>query len=642
LCCFVPDAAIIEPPRLTAAALQTSSTARLALACAACGVLWFILCRQLANEWEVNEQYSYGWFVPFFAAYLFWLRWEDRASGAGGLAGSTADGSGAKAGPLQHHDRPVRKLENGRAKLEEDGARASAFLLPTSSFDARSPARSPASLAGLARLPKLLPLACVLLFLLLPLRLFEVGNPDWRPLSWVHAVVVVALTLSLLWVAGGWRWVKHFAFPVAFILVAVPWITPIEAPIVQGLMRIVAAISTETLALFGVPAQLEGSVIRISSGVVGVNEACSGVRSLQTSLMIGLLFGELKRLSVARRIALVAAAAAIAFIANCARAFFLVWVAAHDGVAAVDKWHDAAGYAILGAVFLGTIGVAALLQDSGIRNRESDVANGENAHTSGDDITALPEPTPAARPLTSSPFLLPTSYFLLCLLWLLAIEVAVEAWYRAGERDLVATQRWDVRWPETSAGFRELKIDDTVEATLRFDEGRQATWRASSSPAIATRAATETWSMFFFRWQPGSTSILRARAHRPDICLPNVGWRMAADHGVRPYPVTDGVHLPFRHFTFVREIPSQRAVFAHAFFCQREDRVRLDEAPVDATSGAIGGWARSDRLGVVLQGWRNQGQQVLQLIMVTPENLSIEAAQAEFAELVPKIVTVEH
>src|SRR5260370_32632098 len=40
--------------------------------------LWFILCRQLSGEWSVNDQYNYGWFVPFFAIVLFWLRWEDR------------------------------------------------------------------------------------------------------------------------------------------------------------------------------------------------------------------------------------------------------------------------------------------------------------------------------------------------------------------------------------------------------------------------------------------------------------------------------------------------------------------------------------------------------------------------------------
>src|SRR5205823_1659329 len=99
----------------------------------------------------------------------------------------------------------------------------------------------------------------------------------------------------------------------------------------------------EAVSLFGVPAQLEGNLIRTSNGLVGVNEACSGVRSLQTSLMIGLLFGELKRLSILRRVALDAAAIGIAFIGNCARAFFLVWIAATKNIQAVDRWHDLAG-----------------------------------------------------------------------------------------------------------------------------------------------------------------------------------------------------------------------------------------------------------------------------------------------------------
>src|SRR5437763_5603171 len=44
----------------------------------ALGPLWFVCCRHLSEEWRFNEQYSYGWFVPFFVAFLFWLRWEDR------------------------------------------------------------------------------------------------------------------------------------------------------------------------------------------------------------------------------------------------------------------------------------------------------------------------------------------------------------------------------------------------------------------------------------------------------------------------------------------------------------------------------------------------------------------------------------
>src|SRR5205807_3578711 len=61
--------------------VTTRSDRRLAgtvLVVAAITALWFILFWQLSNEWWVNEQYSYGWFVPIFALFLFWLRWGDR------------------------------------------------------------------------------------------------------------------------------------------------------------------------------------------------------------------------------------------------------------------------------------------------------------------------------------------------------------------------------------------------------------------------------------------------------------------------------------------------------------------------------------------------------------------------------------
>ena len=139
--------------------------------------------------------------------------------------------------------------------------------------------------------------AIVALLLLLPVRLFEIANPEWRLLAWIHALAVVTLTLLLLWWAGGKAWLRHFAFPVAFIFIAVPWPTALETPLIQGLMRIVAHVAAETAMLLGTPAQVEGNLIRVNNGLVGVNEACSGIRSLQTSLMIGLLFGEVKRLS---------------------------------------------------------------------------------------------------------------------------------------------------------------------------------------------------------------------------------------------------------------------------------------------------------------------------------------------------------
>jgi exosortase len=208
----------------TESPLLKNWSASVIVALLALAALWFLLCRQLSGEWSVNEQYNYGWFVPFLALYLFWLRWRDRPQ-----------------------PRPRRK---------------------------------PLLSLTLIALPALL--------LLLPIRLFEIANPDWRLLSWLHAVSVVTLTLLFIWSMGGRPWLRHFAFPVAFIFVAVPWVTPVETPIIQGLMHAVASVAAETMTLFGIPAQLEGNVIRLTSGLVAVNEACSGVRSLQTSRLYDL------------------------------------------------------------------------------------------------------------------------------------------------------------------------------------------------------------------------------------------------------------------------------------------------------------------------------------------------------------------
>src|SRR5438876_5712336 len=381
--------------------------------------LWLILWRQLSGEWSVNDQYSYGWFVPFFAVVLFWLRWED-APKAREIRGQKSEDTG-------------QRTNNGEPIANNSKARAIAIGI-----------------------------AIVALLVLFPVRLFEIGNPDWRPLSWLHAICVVTITLAFLWSLGGKSWLRHFAFPVLFTLVAVPWVSPLEEPIVQGLMRMVAAIASEVVALFGIPAHLEGNLIRIPGGLVGVNEACSGVRSLQTSLMIGLLFGELKRLSILRRFMLVAAAAAIAFVGNCIRAFVLVWIAATQNVMAVNRWHDLAGYAIVALVFLGTM----LLASSFTRSKKQRA-------TSKLESKKYEVEKEAEIEGHRSGFLISTFSFLLCALtWIVAVEVSAHAWYRAHEHDLARTTRWEVQWPQNASNFHEIKIDDEERRILRFDRGR--------------------------------------------------------------------------------------------------------------------------------------------------------------------------
>src|SRR5438552_2142857 len=474
--------------------------------------LWFLLCQQLSGEWSVNEQYNYGWFVPFFALYLFWLRRQDR--------------------PPAEIPNPKSQIPNHRI------------------------------LAGAVGFTALL--------LLLPLRLFEIANPEWRLLAWIHALAVVTLTLLLLWGAGGKAWLRHFAFPVAFIFIAVPWPTALETPVIQGLMRVVARVAAETAMLLGTPAQVEGNLIRVSNGLVGVNEACSGIRSLQTSLMIGLLFGEVKRLSVLRRLALVVCAIVIALLANFMRAVFLVMVAATENLSEVSRWHDIAGYSIIAFVFVATLALAYLL---GKHNRT--VAAGVSP--------AKMQVQPTRLPLQFSAW-----YMLAALCWLLFVQIGTTAWYRLHERNLISGIRWNVQWPEQALNFRKLKIDNEIRAVLRFDEGNAAAW-TNSSPENATEPNTVSSSLYVFRWNPGKNSALLANLHRPDVCLPASGWKQVADDGVRNYPVTGVFELPFRHFEFQRAFENSAPQTAHAFYCLSEDRALASSAPLPTSLPSMSG-----------------------------------------------------
>jgi exosortase len=586
----VQDLAATLAPAETSLLSTRYFSARFVLPFVFFGALWFILCRQLSGEWSVNEQYNYGWFVPFFALYLFWLRWQDRP-------------------------RPEIAIRLRRTKSLNRNNRAAAII---------------AAFIGPAAL-----------LLLLPVRLFEIANPEWRPLGWIHAASVAALTLLYLWCVGGRPWLRHFAFPVAFFFVAIPWVTPIEVPIIQGLMRMVAAVAAETVTLFGIPTQLEGNLIRVSSGLVGVNEACSGVRSLQTALMIGLLFGELKRLSIWRRITLVAGAIAIALGANLCRAVFLVWVAATRNISEVNRWHELAGYAIIALVFVGTFGLAYLLG----RKEPSDPAAAGVSPVTMKELQ--PTRLPLQRPVVS--WSVPALWLAFALCWIVAVEVGAHFWYRAHERNLVVTTRWGVQWPEASPSFRELKIAEEVRRQLRFDQGHAASWTLpAANPPDASGASkpnTIICLLYLFRWNPGRNSALLANLHRPDVCLPAIGWTQVADRGVRNYPVAGSFTLSFRHFEFRHPTPENSAPqIAHAFYCLSEDRMPAAAGPgskLPQMATAHSTWTRNERIRQVLEGRRHLGQQVIEIIVLSRDPTDRDQVEARFARALPQLIKIE-
>src|SRR6476620_8772745 len=105
-----------------------------------------------------------------------------------------------------------------------------------------------------------------------------------------------------------------------------------------------------------VAALQHGNLIEVNTGLLGIDEACTGIRSLQASVMVSLLLRELYRATFRRRILFLLAGFLIAFVCNVGRTFFLSWTAATQGIESVPKWHDWAGIIELGICFLALWG----------------------------------------------------------------------------------------------------------------------------------------------------------------------------------------------------------------------------------------------------------------------------------------------
>ncbi len=431
----------------------------------------------------------------------------------------------------------------------------------------------------------------VLALLLAPVRLIQESAPDWRLLGWAMGGVCVALTLAVVYFAGGKGWLRHFAFAVAFFLVAVPWPVPLEQSLVQWLMSSVTAICVEALSWAGIPAKQIGNVIQISTGKVGVEEACSGVRSLQTTLMIALFMGELLRFGIVRRIVLLAGGLGVAFVCNASRAYFLVWVSAKHGTDAVAKWHDNVGMAVLLGSLVGVGILCAILNPKRAETEETSL-----------DPGLLRAAAPPARGI-----------LIALAAWLVIIEAGTEMWYRAAESRSPQVPAWTVKWPVAEKGFRDVEFSDITRTILKYTDARSAVWADGQGAR---------WAMILLRWAPGRTSVQLARSHGPELCLPAAGAVMTGDLGLRPMRI-NGVNLPFRAYTF-----RAREQMLYVFYCLWEQR-----PPKNGSQSTAEDLTVTRRIEDVRNGIRNAGQQAIEVAVsdvAGPEQA--EAAVRRFLE----------
>jgi exosortase len=512
----------------------------------AIGSLWWKLIDHLRIEWALNPQYAYGWAVPFLTLFLIWERWRVLPSMAG----------------------EGRRTSEGQRGCPSRRVIGVFFLLALSY-----------SLT----------------------RFIQEANPDWRLVSWALVTIVVATTFlagSVLLQAPPTlaRWTM---LPVTFVLVAVPWPTPIETPLIQALTRANASISIELLQLIGVPAIQHGNVIEVGTGVVGIDEACSGIRSFQAALMFALFFAFFRRMALWRGLVLCVTGFGFSFVFNVIRTTLLTWVASRQGVAAMAKWHDAAAASILLTCLLAVWLMAECIR-GGSAKQELAASIGRR--------------TSAFLPIDRALWVV--SMCALC--WVLLVEGLVAGWYSWHEQHLSPPAEWAVLFPRANPGFRERPFSEKTRRFLRFDEGSSAEWEE----ADGTR-----WQGIFLRWDAGRIAAFLARSHTPEVCLTASGHKVVSQSEPRSIEVK-GLSLPFRCYEVETDLGPLRVYYF----------LREDHAPSLGPDLATTLLTYQNRFEAVLAGRRNLGQRSLELAVLGIDD-AVQADQVMARQLENLLVT---
>jgi exosortase A len=158
----------------------------------------------------------------------------------------------------------------------------------------------------------------------------------------------------------GTRMGRRLVFPLAFLVFAVP----LGEAFVPWLIDRTADFTVAALKLSGVPVYREGNHFAIPSGRWSVIEACSGIRYLIASLMVGTLYAYLSYFSLKRRLLFVAASAIVPIVANWLRAYTIVMIGhLSDNRLAVGIDHVIYGWLFFGLVMLVMFWIGSLWRE---------------------------------------------------------------------------------------------------------------------------------------------------------------------------------------------------------------------------------------------------------------------------------------
>ena len=274
------------------------------------------------------------------------------------------------------------------------------------------------------------------------------------------------------------------------------------------------------LHFMGVAALQHGNLIELARTTVGIEEACSGIRSLISCVFAGLFLSAFLLRRPWARVLLLAVAAPLAIGMNFVRSLILTLLA-NAGVNIAGAWHDATGFAVLGCTTAILIGVALLLEP---RRR-----------------AVAPTPPAAKTPAISVPALA-VNHGVLAIALLLGGALTVFFIVQTHPSDRAPPPEPDLAalLPTAPAGWREDNSADLgrFAGALQTDDLIQRTYYKEAGGRVSQL------TVYLAYWPPGRTSVSIVALHTPDACWPSVGWVPVASAATRFSPVVAGRTLP--------------------------------------------------------------------------------------------------
>jgi len=336
-------------------------------------------------------------------------------------------------------------------------------------------------------------------------------------LGWSHDLVAFTLATSLVLLLGAGlvvlssapvRWVPcnwSAVVAIGLWLLCAPIPPGTYSHLTLSLQLMVSENALRALHLLGVAAVRQGNIIELATTNVGIEEACSGVRSLVACIFAGLFFSATLVRRPWSRVLIVGLSAPLALVMNFLRSLTLTLLA-NSGVSIAGVWHDFTGFAVLGLTALILAGLALLL---------------ERKSVPVPPVTGAPIPHPTVPGPLRTPRLLAGT---------LVAAAALGLFFFAATR---ATPPPDLPVPDLFAVLPAKAAGWQVETSAdlyRFSDTLQTDHLAQRTYSRMTGQGPELVTLYLAYWRPGQASVSLVASHTPDACWPGAGWE--------PLPVT--------------------------------------------------------------------------------------------------------